>query len=193
MRLFCFWALPDGAPAGVQLTAVSGHGMLRLRFACYPAAMQNHPSTSSAAASPAPKPPGRRPKPAPRSSCTKCARVQQHRCAPDRRLRRARLLQQLPLRRPRAQRRRPAARGNAALRLADHARGRSRTSCRPAARWRSTATRFSDAVTAAIHNHPNITIDARGDRRPAAGRLAQRHHRHRPADLAGPGRGDPAR
>ncbi len=48
---------------------------------------------------------------------------------------------------------------------------------------------FSDAVTAAVHSHPNITRRARRDRRPAAGRLGQRHRRHRPADLAGPGRG----
>ena len=117
--------------------------------------------------------------------------VREDRCAPDRRLRRARLLQQLPLGRSRAQRGRPAARGDAALRLADHARRPTGTSCRRAARWRSIASAFSEAVTAAVHSHPNITHRARGDRRAAAGRVAQRHRRDRAADLPCPRRGDP--
>ena len=88
--------------------------------------------------------------------------------AQDRRAGRAGLLQLLPLRRLREQCGRPAARGDAARRLADHALRPTPTSCRPAARWRSTVSGFADAVTrrargaSAGHDRP------RGDRRAAA-------------------------
>ena len=52
---------------------------------------------------------------------------------------------------------------------------------------------FSAAVTAALEAHPRIDHRARGGRRAAAGRLGQRDRRHRPAHLAGAGRGDRAR
>ena len=45
----------------------------------------------------------------------------------------------------------------------------------------------------ALLAHPLVDAAARGGRRPAAGRLGQRHRRHRPPHLAGAGRGDPAR
>ncbi len=50
---------------------------------------------------------------------------------------------------------------------------------------------FAEAVTAAIAEHPGITVRARRGRRPAAGGLGQRHPRHRPAHLARPRRGGP--
>jgi hypothetical protein len=79
------------------------------------------PSTSSAAAWPARKPPGRSPRPACPSSCTRCARrVRRHRRPPDRRPGRAGLLQLVPLGRLAAQRRRPAARRDAQAGLDDH-------------------------------------------------------------------------
>ena len=85
--------------------------------------------------------------------------VAEDRRAPDRRARRAGLLQHLPLGRPRAQRGRPAARGDAALRLADHAAarsaqaaGRRRAGGRPRCASRPT-------VTAALDGHPQITIE----------------------------------
>ena len=42
---------------------------------------------------------------------------------------------------------------------------------------------FSAAVTKALQDHPLIEIQPGRDRRPAAGGLAQRHRRDRPADL----------
>ena len=50
---------------------------------------------------------------------------------------------------------------------------------------------FSAAVEAAIASKPAHSRRARRNRRPAAGRLGQCHHRHRAADLAGARRGDP--
>ena len=52
---------------------------------------------------------------------------------------------------------------------------------------------FAAAVTAALAAHPLIDDPPRGDRRPAAAGLGQRHHRDRPAHLAGARRGDPRR
>ena len=98
-----------------------------------------------------------------------------HRGAPDRPAGRAGLLQLLPLRRCREQRRRPAARGDAALRLADHGGGRHATSCRPAARSPSTATASPPAVTGAAASAIRwSTHRARGGRRPAAGATGTR-------------------
>ena len=50
---------------------------------------------------------------------------------------------------------------------------------------------FSGAVTAALEAHPNIEIVREEIAGLPAGRLGQRDHRHRPADLSGAGRGGP--
>ena len=52
---------------------------------------------------------------------------------------------------------------------------------------------FAAAVTAALDGPSADRDPPRGDRRPAARRLGQRHRRHRPPHLAGAGRGDRAR
>ena len=64
------------------------------------------------------------------------------------------------------------------------------TSCRPAARWRSTAT-ASPPRSRRRWRRIRWSDRARGDRGPAAGRLGQRDRRHRPPHLAGARRGDP--
>ena len=169
------WSAPAGSSPG---------GRFRLST-LFEAAKSDpwNPSTSSAAASPAPRRPGRSPAPA----CRRAARDaagSRHRRAQDRRAGRARLLQFLPLRRCATQRRRPAARGDAPRRFADHApRRRAPGAGRRRARRRPR--RICGAVTATLEAHPLIDDPPRGNRRPAAGRLGQRHHRHRPADLAG--------
>ena len=117
--------------------------------------------------------------------------VAHDRGAQDRRARRARLLELVSLRRPGAQRRRPPARGDAPARLAGHAGGRPepgtggrRARGRPR---RLFGGRHGGARGPSADRHP-----PRGDGRPAAGGLGQRHRRHRPADLAGARRGDRA-
>ena len=51
---------------------------------------------------------------------------------------------------------------------------------------------FSATITRRLAEHPLIDHRPRRDRRPAPGRLGERHHRHRPAHLAGAGRRHPA-
>ena len=82
------------------------------------------PSTSSAAASPGPRPPGRSPRAATPSCSTRCGPVRGTEAHHGRRPRRARLLELVPLGRRQRQRRRAAAPGDAHPRLADPARGR---------------------------------------------------------------------
>ena len=113
--------------------------------------------------------------------------------ASDRAAGRTGLLQLVPLRRSRATT--PSAccieemrrAGSLILRAADANR------CRPAARWRWTATASRAAVDGGARRPSADRDRARGNRRPAARRLGQRHHRHRPADLAGARRRHPAR
>ena len=106
--------------------------------------------------------------------------------AQDRHAGRAGLLQLVPLRRRAEQRGRPAARGDAPLRLADHGARAMPTSCRRAARSRSTATASPAAVQAAIEAEPLIELRREevaalpdacrrpGDRRDRPAHLARR-------------------
>ena len=111
---------------------------------------------------------------------------------PDRRAGRAGLLQLLPLRRRRAERRRAAALGDAPRPAASSSPAPTGTPCPPAARSPSTGCRSRPRSPPGSKRTRCVTHRARRGRRAAAGRLVERHRRHRPADLAGARRGDPA-
>ena len=104
----------------------------------------------------------------------------------DRPLGRAGLLQLVPLRRPGTQCGRAAACRDAPPRLAGDARGRRQPGAgrrRAGGRPRGLCRRRHRGASGASADHPRARRS-----RAAAGRLGQRHHRHRPAHLAGAGR-----
>ena len=98
----------------------------------------------------------------------------------------------LPLRRCRHQRGGPAARGDAPRRLADHERGRRPQAARRRRAGGGPRPFLGRRSRARLDEHPLRHHRPRRGRRPAAGRLGQRHHRHRAAHLAGAGGRHPA-
>ena len=151
------------------------------------------PFTSSAAASPARKPPGRSPSRGVPVILHEMRGRARHGCAQDRWPGRTRLLQLLPLRRCRQPT--PSACIHAEMRLAGSLIMRCADAHQVPAGGALAVDRdgFSDAVTAGDRSASADHRRARGSDRPAAGGLGPGDHRHRPADRAGAGRGDPRR